>query len=103
TSIDTAELYGAGHAEEVVGKALRDIRKDCVVATKISPHHLRPKDIRTAVAQSLFRLKTDYIDLYYIHSPNKEIPIEDTMTELTKLKEEGTIRAIGVSNFSLEQ
>ncbi len=103
TSIDTAELYGAGHAEEVVGRALRDIRKDCVIATKISPHHLRPKDIRTAVAQSLFRLKTDYIDLYYIHSPNKEIPIEDTMAELTKLKDEGIIRAIGVSNFSLEQ
>lgn len=103
TSFDTAELYGAGHSEEVVGKALHEIRKDCVIASKISPHHLRPMDIRTALGQSLFRLNTDYLDIYYIHSPSKEIPIEDTMGELNKLKEEGIIRAIGVSNFSLEQ
>jgi myo-inositol catabolism protein IolS len=103
TTFDTAELYGAGHSEIIVGKALRDIRKDCIIATKISPHHLRPNDIRIAVSQSLFRLNTDYIDIYYIHSPSKEIPIEDTMSELNKLKEQGTIRAIGVSNFSLEQ
>ncbi len=102
-SFDTAELYGAGHSEWIVGKALHDIRKDCVIATKISPHHLRPADIRIAVSQSLFRLNTDYIDLYYIHSPSKNIPIEDTILELNKLKDEGIIRAIGVSNFSLEQ
>lgn len=102
-SFDTAEIYGAGHSEWVVGKGLQDIRKDCIIATKVSPHHLRPNDIRAALAQSLFRLHTDYIDLYYIHSPSKEIPIADTMAELNKLKEEGTIRAIGVSNFTLEQ
>lgn len=103
TTFDTAELYGAGLSEMIVGKALREIRKDCVIATKISPHHLRPNDIRMAVSQSLFRLNTDYIDLYYIHMPSKDIPIEDTMSELNKLVEEGTIRAIGVSNFSIEQ
>ncbi len=102
-SFDTAEIYGAGHSEWVVGKSLQDIRKDCIIATKVSPHHLRPKDIRMALAQSMFRLKTDYIDLYYIHAPSKEIPIADSMSELNKLKQEGIIRAIGVSNFSLEQ
>lgn len=103
TTFDTAEVYGSGHSEQVVGKALRDIRKECVIATKISAHHLRPADIRTALNQSLFRLNTDYIDIYYIHSPSKDIPIGDTMAELNKLKESGIIRAIGVSNFSLEQ
>jgi myo-inositol catabolism protein IolS len=102
-SFDTAELYGAGHSERVVGIALKDVRQDCIIATKISPHHLRPNDIRFAVSQSLFRLNTDYIDLYYIHMPSTEIPIADTMSELSKLKEEGIIRAIGVSNFTLEQ
>ena len=103
TTFDTAELYGAGLSEMIVGKALRDIRKDSIIATKVSAHHLRPNDIRMAVSQSMFRLHTDYIDLYYIHMPSKEIPIADTMSELYKLKEEGIIRAIGVSNFSLEQ
>ncbi|WP_274651010.1 aldo/keto reductase [Paenibacillus humicola] len=102
-SFDTAELYGAGRSEMIVGKALGGMRKDCVIATKISPHHLRPNDIRIAVSQSLFRLNTDYIDLYYIHAPSKEIPIEETMSELVKLRQEGVIRAIGVSNFSLGQ
>jgi myo-inositol catabolism protein IolS len=102
-SFDTAELYGAGRSEFIVGKALADVRKQCVIATKVSAHHLRPREIRTALWQSMFRLNTDYIDLYYIHTPSDEIPIEDSMGELMKLKEEGVIRAIGVSNFSLTQ
>ncbi|MFC5651389.1 aldo/keto reductase [Paenibacillus solisilvae] len=102
-SFDTAELYGAGRSEFIVGKALGDVRKQCVIATKVSAHHLRPKEIRTALWQSMFRLNTDYIDLYYIHTPSNEIPIEESMGELSKLKEEGVIRAIGVSNFSLAQ
>jgi myo-inositol catabolism protein IolS len=102
-SFDTAELYGAGRSEFIVGKALGDVRKQCVIATKVSAHHLRPKEIRTALWQSMFRLNTDYIDLYYIHTPSNEIPIEESMGELSKLKEEGVIRAIGISNFSLAQ
>lgn len=102
-SFDTAELYGAGRSEFIVGKALAHVRKQCVIATKVSAHHLRPKDIRTALWQSMFRLNTDYIDLYYIHTPSNDIPIEESMGELSKLKEEGVIRAIGVSNFSLAQ
>ncbi|WP_308639545.1 aldo/keto reductase [Paenibacillus silvisoli] len=103
TSFDTAELYGAGRSEFIVGKALAEVRKQCIIATKVSAHHLQPREIRTALWQSMFRLNTDYIDLYYIHTPSNEVPIEETMGELSKLKEEGIIRAIGVSNFSLAQ
>jgi aryl-alcohol dehydrogenase-like predicted oxidoreductase len=101
-SFDSAEGYGKdGHSEEVLGKALGDKRKDVVLATKVSPKNLKPQDIRNAVTNSLRRLGTDYIDLYYIHWPNPEIPLEDTMGEMQKLKQEGLIRAIGASNFTL--
>lgn len=100
TTFDTAEGYGDGHSEEIVGKALAGRRKDCIIATKVSPKHLRASDVRASIEASLKRLKTDYVDIYYIHWPNVEIPLEETMPELNKLKEEGLIRAIGVSNFS---
>jgi len=103
TTFDTAESYGGGHSEEIVGKALEGKRKDCIIATKVSPNHLLPKDIRTSIEASLKRLNTDYVDIYYIHWPNDEIPIGETMSEFNKLKNEGIIRSIGVSNFSLEQ
>ncbi len=103
TSFDTAEGYGDGHSEEVVGRALAGRRGDCVIATKVSPTHLRAPDVRASLTASLRRLATDYVDLYYIHWPNAEVPIEETMGELTRLKAEGLIRAIGVSNFSLDQ
>jgi myo-inositol catabolism protein IolS len=103
TTFDTAEGYGDGHSEEVLGRAVKEIRKDCIIATKVSPNHLRPQDVRTSIEGSLKRLGTDYVDIYYIHWPNNEIPLEDTISEFNKLKREGLIRAIGVSNFSLEQ
>jgi myo-inositol catabolism protein IolS len=103
TTFDTAEGYGDGHSEEVLGAALKGIRKNCIIATKVSPNHLKPQDVRASIEGSLKRLGTDYIDIYYIHWPNKEIPVEETMSEFNKLKKEGLIRAIGVSNFSLEQ
>ena len=102
TTFDTAEGYGNGHSEEVLGKALEGKRKDLVIATKVAPSHLRAADIRESVTNSLKRLRTDYIDLYYIHWPNPEIPIEETMGEMDKLKKEGLIRAIGASNFRVE-
>ena len=102
TTFDTAEGYGNGHSEEVLGKALEGKRKDLVIATKVAPSHLRAADIRQSVTDSLKRLRTDYIDLYYIHWPNPEIPIEETMGEMDKLKKEGLIRAIGASNFRVE-
>lgn len=103
TTFDTAEGYGAGASERIVGEALKERRKDCIIATKVLPDNLRAADVRRAAQESLRRLQTDYIDLLYIHWPNAEIPLSETLGEFIKLKEEGKIRAIGVSNFSLEQ
>lgn len=103
TTFDTAEGYGAGASERIVGEALKDRRKECVIATKVLPDNLRAADVRKAAEESLKRLQTDYIDLLYIHWPNAAIPVSETLGEFIKLKEEGKIRAIGVSNFSLEQ
>lgn len=103
TTFDTAEGYGAGASEYIVGEALKNRRKDCVIATKVLPDNLRAADVRKAAEASLKRLQTDYIDLLYIHWPNAGIPVSETLSEFIRLKEEGKIRAIGVSNFSLEQ
>ncbi|MBP1932185.1 aldo/keto reductase [Ammoniphilus resinae] len=102
-TFDTAEGYGKGHSEEVVRTALDGKRKDCIISTKVSPEHLKPEDVRASAEKSLKRLGTDYLDIYYIHWPNKEIQLEQTLSEFNKLKEEGLIRAIGVSNFSIDQ
>ena len=72
-----------------------------MICTKVLPDHLRASDVRVAAEGSLSRLGTDYIDLLYVHWPNKEIPLEETLGEMTRLKEEGKIRAVGVSNFDL--
>lgn len=100
---DTAEGYGQGHSEEIVGIALEGKRQDVIISTKVSPNHLAPADLRKSVENSLRRLKTDYIDIYYVHWPNNEIPLQDTLNEFNKLKEEKLIRAIGLSNFSIQQ
>ncbi|PIZ13434.1 MAG: aldo/keto reductase [Elusimicrobia bacterium CG_4_10_14_0_8_um_filter_37_32] len=96
---DTSENYGNGHSEEVLGRALSGRRQKAIVSTKVSGSNLLEKELPKALELSLNRLKTDYIDLYYIHWPNREIPFEETMTALNKLKLQGKIRAIGVSNF----
>lgn len=96
---DTAEAYGNGYSEKIVGQALSERRKEVIIATKVSPSHLRANDLRESCENSLRHLQTDYIDLYYIHWPNWKIPIEDTLSELEKLKEEGKIRLMGCSNF----
>lgn len=103
TTFDTAEMYGSGASETIVGEALEGIRQNCVIATKVIKEHLRPEDIEKAVTASLKRLRTDYVDLLYVHWPNDEIPIQDTMGKFKELKERGVVRAIGVSNFSLNQ
>ena len=102
-TFDTAEGYGNGHSEEIVGLALEGKRRDSVIATKVSPNHLSKEDIRRSVEASLKRLKTDYIDIYYVHWPNKDIPLEETMNEFRKLRDEKIIRAVAVSNFSIHQ
>ncbi len=100
TLIDTAESYGKGHAEEVVGRALAGRRRDAVIADKVAPGHLEPAALRAAFAGSCRRLGTDYIDVYFVHWPNIDVPIGPAMAELERLRAEGRIRAIGVSNFT---
>ena len=108
TTVDTAEAYGDGHSEQIVAKALSDVRDRAVYASKVFPNHLKHNQVIEACERSLKNLKTDYIDLYQIHWPsgtfNSEVvPIEETMNALNKLKEQGKIRAVGVSNFTREQ
>ncbi len=100
TLIDTAESYGKGHAEEVVGRALAGRRRDAVIADKVAPGHLEPAALREAFAGSCRRLGTDYIDVYFVHWPNIDVPIGPAIEELERLRAEGRIRAIGVSNFT---
>jgi len=97
--IDIAEAYGDGRSEELVGKAFKDMREKVIIATKVSVDHLRPEDVRAACEASLKRLGTDYIDVYYIHWPNWDIPVSETLGAMEGLKEEGKIRIIGCSNF----
>ncbi|GAB6386645.1 aldo/keto reductase [Stutzerimonas marianensis] len=109
--IDTAPVYGFGHSEEVVGKALEGVRDQAVIATKVAldwneggpRRNSTPARIRQEIEDSLRRLRTDRIDLYQVHWPDPLVPIEETAAELEKLRQEGKILAIGVSNYSIEQ
>ncbi|WP_208586310.1 aldo/keto reductase [Gracilibacillus suaedae] len=111
--LDTAYIYGPGRSEELIGEVLTETgkRKEMIIATK-GAH--RPKDndmiidnspafLKQTVEESLNRLQTDYIDLFYIHFPDEETPKDESIGALFDLKEQGKIRSIGVSNFSLEQ
>ena len=100
TFIDTAESYRT--SEGILGRALEGRRGDVFLATKLSGDH-SVEHIRTAMANSLKALRTDYVDLYQIHGPKPEWPIEDTMGELVRFRDEGKVRYLGVSNFSAEQ
>ena len=108
TTVDTAEVYGDGYSEKLVAKALSDVREKVTYATKAFANHLSADKIVEACENSLKRLETDRLDLYQIHWPagsfkSDIVPIEETMGALAKLKEQGKIRAIGVSNFSKAQ
>jgi aryl-alcohol dehydrogenase-like predicted oxidoreductase len=109
TFFDTADVYGGTKSEEFLGPLLRERRKDVVIATKFgSPvegqgRGARPEYIRQAVAASLRRLGTDYIDLYQLHIPDADVPIADTVGALNELVRAGTVREIGCSNFSAAQ
>jgi aryl-alcohol dehydrogenase-like predicted oxidoreductase len=103
---DTAEGYGNGHSEEVLATALEGKRDEVLIATKTND--LASEKLIAACEKSLKRLQTDHVDLYQIHWPSGTwggpiIPIGDTMGALLKLKEQGKIRAIGVSNFNAQQ
>ena len=97
--LDTAVGYGRGHSEELVGKAVEGRRDQVVIATKFSHPSSRPDDVRRACDEACQRLRTDYIDLFQQHWPPRDIPLADTIGALERLKEEGKIRAIGVSNW----
>ncbi|HEU5408314.1 MAG TPA: aldo/keto reductase [Nitrospira sp.] len=106
---DTSDIYGETKSEEFLGRALGKRRGDAVVATKfgmaVDEHRrgAKPEYIRRAVEDSLRRLGTDYIDLYQLHQPDPEVPIEDTLGALNELVNAGKVREIGCSNFSADQ
>lgn len=98
--IDTAEIYGT---EDVVGQAVKDLRENIFLATKVSADHLRYDEVLRAAEASLRRLETDHLDLYQIHWPNWSVPIQETMRAMETLVDRGLVRYIGVSNFSPQQ
>lgn len=97
---DTAEMYGAGESERRLGEALPKQQRDKIyIATKVSPQNCHPDKLIQSCEASLKRLKTDYIDIYQIHWPPRDIPFSDIYATMKKLQSDGKIRYIGVSNF----
>ena len=104
THIDTAAWYSGGHAEELVGEAIKGLdRSKLIITTKVSPMNLHYGDVVRSASQSLKRLGIDYIDVYVIHNPNPYIDIKETMKALDYLVEKQVARYIGLSNFNLKQ
>ena len=108
TFFDTAESYGGGGgSERFLGELLEGRREQVVIATKFAwggdGGEGRADNVRSAIAGSLERLRTDYVDLYYLHRPDAKTPIGETLAALDELVQAGTVRAIGCSNFSAEQ
>jgi diketogulonate reductase-like aldo/keto reductase len=102
THIDTAEMYGDGRVEEMVGEAIAGRRDQVFLASKVLPFNASFDGTQRACERSLKRLRTDRIDLYMLHWPG-EHPIRETMRAMEKLVSEGLIRFIGVSNFDVEE
>jgi aryl-alcohol dehydrogenase-like predicted oxidoreductase len=114
TLIDTADVYGPFTNEELVGRALEGRREAAVLATKCGyvvddpstyamSRNGRPEHVRTAVDDSLRRLRTDWIDLYQLHRVDDDVPLEETWGAMSQLVEAGKVRAIGLSEVSVEQ
>ncbi len=99
TFFDTAEGYGGGHSEMVLGRVLPERRHDVVIATKVSARNLRMEKMKASCEASLRLLGTDYIDVYQVHWPDHDLPFEAMIESLERLKEEGKVRHWGVSNF----
>ncbi|MDB5264964.1 MAG: hypothetical protein JWN64_535 [Parcubacteria group bacterium] len=101
--IDTAEMYGAGHAEELIGQSIAVIpREELKIASKVFATNLAYDDIKKSFFASLKRLNLGYLDLYYIHAPSEDIPLKETMRAFDELVDEGLVKNIGVSNFTTE-
>lgn len=127
TTLDTAAIYGHGYCEELIGKVIKGRRSEVVIASKcglrwegsegcdpryqkdrhgnglITRKNSKPRSIIFECEQSLKRLGVDYLDLYQIHWPDAATPIEESWNAMASLKEQGKVRAIGVSNYSLQQ
>lgn len=101
--LDTAELYGAGHGEEVLGKAIAPIRDRVIVASKFAVEHSRRDHVLTACENSLRRLGVDSIDLYQMHWPPADVPFEETIEGLAALVKAGKVRGIGFGNVTAGQ
>ena len=111
--LDTAFIYGPRRSEELIGEVVKERgnRSEIVIATKAAHKFVgkevvidnSPAFLKQAVEESLKRLQTDYIDLFYIHFPDQDTPKDEAVGALKQLKDEGKIRAIGVSNFSIDQ
>ena len=99
--IDTAEIYGRGRSEQLIGEAIKGHRDEVIIATKIWPWNLTSGRLFRAAERSAHRLGVDVIDLYQIHWPNPIFPISNTMKALKKLVQLGKVRTVGVSNFNL--
>lgn len=100
--IDTTELYGVGHTEEVVGQAISSFKRDDLyLAAKLWKTHVAKDAVRPAVEKMLKRLQTDYIDILYIHAPWDDAPWVAALTQIDALIEEGVVRNLGVSNFKI--
>lgn len=105
THFDTAEMYANGHAEELLGKAVRESkvkREALFITSKVTPAHLKYDDVLRACENSLRRLQTEYIDLYLIHWPSTGNKYDDTFRALNKLVRDGKVKHLGVSNFNLK-
>jgi len=98
---DTAEFYGGGRSEEVLGKALEGRRESAVIATKVWVDNMNAEGIVRSCEGSLKRLRTDHIDLYLIHWPNREIALEETLEAMLSLERSGKVRSVGVCNFGV--
>lgn len=99
--IDTAEIYGGGHCEELVGKAISGFnRKKLFITTKVYHNHFKYEDVLNSAKKSLERLRIDYIDLYLLHSFDSNMNLKETMKAMNKLVELGLVKYIGVCNFN---
>jgi diketogulonate reductase-like aldo/keto reductase len=101
--IDTAEMYGNGRVEELVAEAVDGQREKVFLVSKVLPSNASYEGTLKACERSLKRLKTDFIDLYLLHWPSSQHPIEEIMRAMERLVDEGMIKFIGVSNFDVEQ
>ena len=103
TFFDTAEVYGGGKSEQVLAQGLGNRRDEAFIATKVSPRHFEPAQMREACERSLTHLKTDRIDFYQMHWPATTFPVDAAVATLEELVAEGKIRDYGVSNFGPSQ